>query len=424
LALFQEREEEMNIYKINNDKFKSVYISYNFTMDVKDTAIFSNNAVLASLMAKSSNKYPTQKDIEKYLNLLYGANYDVNIEKYGDLYNLEFRMEFINKKFLPNNEEILYKSLEFLNEMIYNPADWTDSNIQREKEFILERINERKDEKLKYGVQRAEELLCKGEPFGTFLYGEEKNVESVDKSVLNQSYSELLKSCVTVIVSGNLEGYEDIENKIKEIFESKVSSQESISTLDYNINKEKDKDIEEVIEPQDTTQSVISLGLTIDNCKPEDFYALNLYNAILGTTPSSKLFQNVREKESLAYTVRSRYYRFKNMIVIYAGINKENYKKALDLIKKQVEDMKKGDISQEEFESAKDSLLADLLEWNDSKIAMAKMTLANLIAFKTENTTIEQMREKLSKVTLQEVINVANKVNVNKVFFLGGVDNE
>jgi predicted Zn-dependent peptidase len=166
------------------------------------------------------------------------------------------------------------------------------------------------------------------------------------------------------------------------------------------------------------------LGLTIDNCKPEDFYALNLYNAILGTTPSSKLFQNVREKESLAYTVRSRYYRFKNMIVIYAGINKENYKKALDLIKKQVEDMKKGDISQEEFESAKDSLLADLLEWNDSKIAMAKMTLANLIAFKTENTTIEQMREKLSKVTLQEVINVANKVNVNKVFFLGGVDNE
>ena len=88
----------MEIFKINSSKFKSIYISYNFTLEVKNKRLFSNNSVLASLLAKSSNKYNNQKEIEKYLNLLYGANYDVNIEKLGDLYNLEFRMEFINKK--------------------------------------------------------------------------------------------------------------------------------------------------------------------------------------------------------------------------------------------------------------------------------------------------------------------------------------
>lgn len=413
----------MKVYKINNDKFKSIYISYNFTMEVKENSVFSNNAVLGALMAKSSRKYQTQKEIEKYLNSLYGANYDVNVEKYGDLYNLEFRIEYINKKFLPGNEDLLENILNFLKEMIYNPADWTDENIKREKEFILERINERKDEKLKYGVQRAEELLCKDEPFGVFLYGDQDNVQNVDKDVLKNAYSELLKSCVTVIISGNLEGYDNIEETFNEVFKNIEFSSKEVTDLIYNTKRESDNKTEEVKEYQDTTQSVLSLGLRIKDCTIDDFYALNLYNAILGTTPSSKLFQNVREKESLAYTVRSRYYRFKDIIVIFAGINKENYQKAVDVIKEQIEAIKKGEISKEEFESAKDSLMADLLEWKDSKIAMAKMKFANIIAFKDADITVEDMRERMSRVTLEDVIRVANLVSVEKIFVLGGVDN-
>ena len=147
---------------------------------------------------------------------------------------------------------------------------------------------------------------------------------------------------------------------------------------------------------------------------------LNVYNAILGTTPSSKLFQNVREKESLAYTVRSRYYRFKDIIVIYAGINKENYKKALDVIKIQLEDMKNGNITDIEFKSARDSLLADLIEWKDSKVAMAKMKLSNLIAFKDADISIDQMREEIKNVKIEDIINISKKIEVEKVFLLGG----
>ena len=413
----------MEIFKINSSKFKSIYISYNFTLEVKNKRLFSNNSVLASLLAKSSNKYNNQKEIEKYLNLLYGANYDVNIEKLGDLYNLEFRMEFINKKYLPNNEDLLEKVILFLNEMIYNPANWTDESIKREKEFIIERINERKDEKLRYGIQRAEELLCKEEPFGIYLYGEKETVEKVDKKALKEAYDELINSSITIVVSGNLDGYENIDKKIKQTFENKCKSNKSIKDLVYNVRKNEVLD-EEVIEYQDNTQSVLSMGLIIEDCEPKDFYALNLYNAILGTTPSSKLFQNVREKASLAYTVRSRYYRFKDIIVIYAGINKENYKKTVNLIREQIDDMKKGKISQEEFNSAKDSLIADLLDWKDSKIAMEKMKISNIVAFKNENISIDDMKENMKNVSMEDVIKVANKVKLKKIFVLGGVTNE
>lgn len=414
----------MKVYKINNDKFKSIYISYNFTMELNNTKALSNNAVLASLMAKTSKKYESQKQIEQYLNLLYGANYDVNIEKYGDLYNLEFRVEFINKKFLPNKEELLNKILEFLYEMIYNPADWSKANIEREKEFILERINERKDEKLRYGVQRAEELMCKDTPFGTYLYGEDNVVKEINKEILIKSYEELIRSCITIVVSGNLTGYDNIDKEIIDIFGKQDKSNKTLTELNYNIKNIYQDNVEEVIEYQDTVQSVLSIGLSIDDCNSNDFYALNLYNAILGTTPSSKLFQNVREKASLAYTVRSRFYRFKDIIIIYAGINKDDYKKATDLIITQVDDIKKGKVTEEEFTSAKDSLMADLLEWKDSKIAMAKMKIANIIAFNDNKIEVDEMREKISNITMQDVINIANRVNVRKIFVLGGVSNE
>lgn len=411
----------MNIYKVNNNKFKSIYISYNFTQEVNDTKIFSSYAVLASLMAKSSKSYPTQKDIEKYLNSLYGANFDVNIEKLGDLYNLEFRIEFVNKKFIPSKEELLEKILLFLKEMIYNPAQWTQDVLKREKDFILQRINERKDEKLKYGIQRAEELLCKDEPFGTYLYGEEDVVKNLSLKDIKDAYSTLINDSITVIVSGNLDGYDSIDSEIEKIFKQYDKNfNTNIENLKYNIKRQENYKYEEVKEIQDTTQSVLSLGLRIKECTPKDFYVLNVYNAILGTTPTSKLFQNVREKESLAYTVRSRYYRFKDIIVIYAGINKENYKKALDVIKIQLEDMKNGNITDIEFKSARDSLLADLIEWKDSKVAMAKMKLSNLIAFKDADISIDQMREEIKNVKIEDVINISKKIEVEKVFLLGG----
>ncbi len=416
----------MKIYKINDEKFKSIFVSYNFTMPVKDKSVFANNAVLGALMAKSSKEYSNQKEIEKYLNKLYGAYYDVNIDKYGDLYNLEFKIEYINRKFLPNKEDLSFSMLEFLKSMIYGPADWTEENIDREKKFICERINERKDEKLKYAVQRVEELLCKDEPYGNYLYGDIESVKKVDKKVLLDTYRDLINSNVTVIISGNLSGYEDIDKEITKIFEDKINNNNNseLSNLIINTRKNNNIEYEEVKEYQDTAQSVLAMGYKLEELSPDDFYAFSVYNAILGTTPSSKLFQNVREKASLAYTVRSKGYRFKNMLVIYAGINKENYSKALNLINEQVEAIKKGDISDIELNSAVDSLIADFKSINDSKRSIALFTFANILAFGSDNITLDDMIKKFSNITKDDVVEIAKKVELEKVFYIGGDTNE
>lgn len=415
-----------NIYKINSEKFKSIYFSINFTMPVNKKEM-SENALLSAVLAKSNNKFKTQREIQMYLYSLYGANFDIGIEKFGDLYNIEFRCECINKKYLPDNTDVVDDVLGFLYDAIYNPnvtcEKFDKQLVDREKEFILNKIKEVKDDKLRFGVRKMEELMCKGEPFSTYVYGDEEDINKISEEDLYKRYCDVIcNSCITFIISGNLSGYENIEERVENIFKGKLKSQLDYKDLVYN-QKVNHKN-EEIIQSQETTQSVLSYGLRIKNITSNDFYKLSVYNALLGGTPSSKLFQNFREKESLAYTVRSRYYRFKDIIIIYAGIQKENFEKAKIVLEKEINKIKDGDISDEEFYASKKSIISDLKEWNDSKIALAKMFISNLFANKENSLTLDEMIENMNKVTKQDVIDMANKISIEKIFFLGGEVNE
>lgn len=414
-----------NIYKINSEKFKSIYFSINFTMPVNKRQI-SENALLSAVLGKSNKKFKTQKEIQMYLYSLYGANFDIGIEKFGDLYNIEFRGECINKKYLPNNTDVVNEVLEFLYDAIYNPnvlnGAFDNEVVEREKDFILNKIREVKDDKLRYGIRKMEELMCKDEPFSTYVYGDEDDIYKITSSDLYKRYNEVISnSCITFIISGNLLGYEDIEEKVNNIFNNKLVSKLNYKELIYNQKLNHNQEVVE--ESQQTTQSVLSYGLRINNPNSNDFYKLSVYNALLGGTPSSKLFQNFREKESLAYTVRSRYYRFKNIIIIYAGIQKENYEKAKLVLENEINKIKDGEISDEEFEASKKSIISDLKEWNDSKIALSKMFISNLFSLKNDSLTLEQMVDKFEKVTKQDIIDIASKITIEKIYFLGGENN-
>lgn len=414
-----------NIYKINSEKFKSIYFSINFTMPVNKRQI-SENALLSAVLGKSNKKFKTQKEIQMYLYSLYGANFDIGIEKFGDLYNIEFRGECINKKYLPNNTDVVNEVLEFLYNAIYNPnvlnGAFDEEVVEREKDFILNKIREVKDDKLRYGIRKMEELMCKDEPFSTYVYGDENDIYKITSSDLYKRYNEVISnSCITFIISGNLLGYEDIEEKVNNIFNNKLVSKLNYKELIYNRKLNHNQEVVE--ESQQTTQSVLSYGLRINNPNSNDFYKLSVYNALLGGTPSSKLFQNFREKESLAYTVRSRYYRFKDIIIIYAGIQKENYEKAKLVLENEINKIKDGEISDEEFEASKKSIISDLKEWNDSKIALSKMFISNLFSLKNDSLTLEQMVDKFEKVTKQDIIDIAGKITIEKIYFLGGENN-
>lgn len=416
------------IYKINDSKFKSISINFNFFIQIKNEMI-TKNAIMSSIMSKSSNRYTTQKDIEKSLYGLYGAKYDVNIEKYGDIFNVSFMVDCINKNFLPNNEDVVEKCLEFLKEVIYNPfisnEEFNKEIFEREKEFILNKIKERKDDKIRYAIERTEEIIFKGEPFGNSILGNEEDIEKISSKDIYEQYKFLIEnSYINVVISGNLNGYENIESKVREIFDGKIKNIKKIDdlklTLNENNNINEEEKVEEIFEKQETSQSVITMAMKVDDIKKEELYSLLIYNAILGGTPNSKLFRIFREKESLAYTVRSRYNRFKNFFVIYAGIEKTNYEKSKRVLKEQLDSIKNNDITDEELSSAIDSLVSDILEYKDSNIALAKLQNINHFYYKNDKIGINEMVKGIQSVKKENIVEISKKINIDKIYLLGG----
>lgn len=411
------------IYVNGSNKFKSTLVSINYLLDVNKEEI-SYFSVLASLLGKYTKRFKSPKEIEKHLMGLYNAIFDINTQKVGDLYNIEFRIEFVNKRFLPDNVDLFDDCLEFLKEVIYNPnLEFEECALEREKKAILDKINQRKDDKLYYGMIKSEEMIFENEVAGMYVYGDENVVKNIDASIIKKSYEKLINdSAIQVVITGNLEEYTDVEKKVENVFGQKLDSKYKIEDLivNKNDNKMAKTIVRESVEEIESTQSVLALALRVVNPSEEDYYVLTLYNAILGGTPSSKLFQNFREKESLAYMVNSRYYRFKSVIIISSAISRKNYEKAISVIKKQIKDIEEGNISKEEFEASKQSVLSNITQWMDSKISMSKLFYSNLIHFKSCSVTLNDMYEKFKNINVDDIARIAKKIKLEEIILLGG----
>ena len=393
---------------INDEKFKSINISVNFTFNI-DKKIIASSILSSTIMTKSNKDFGNEMNIRKYLSTMYGAVLEHNIEKIGDLYNVEIKLKFLNKKFI--EEDILYKCVDFLKSIIYSP-DFNEDIISVEKNLLIEKINNKKEEKLLYCVEKTEELTTKGEPFSIYLYGDIEDATNITVNDIKDSYSKLInESNISVVVSGNLSSYNFDE--LKDLINEKLNLNNI--TLKNKITEE--GKVEEVIEKTDSSQSVIGIGMTTNN---ENYYANHVYNCILGGNPASKLFQNFREKESLAYTVKSRYYRYKGMFVIFAGIDSKNFEKAKKVLNKEISDMN-SNISDIELNSAKEALIASIMEMEDSLTARSRYVFVNSLF--NDNTTLEEMRYNISKVTKEDIYKASKSVNIKLIYFLDGGEN-
>ena len=166
----------------------------------------------------------------------------------------------------------------------------------------------------------------------------------------------------------------------------------------------------------DVAQGKLVLGLDIGINTKESKYAAIIYNAILGGSPTSKMFQNVREKEHLADVAGSNYIRHKNNIFIRCGIEIGNYNKAVDLIKVQIEDMKKGNFTQEDLENAKTSIIAVIRAVPEEQDNEITYYFGQEIA--EHKMEYEEYEKKIKEVTKQDIIDIANSIKINTIYFL------
>lgn len=414
-----EIKKGIKLHTIKTEKFKTNLIAIMLTTKLNRENV-TKNALVPAVLRRGTKNLTTQEEINKKLEEMYGASLDCGLDKTGDNQVLKFYIETVNDEFLPQEAENMLKtSLEKIFEFVFNPylenGCFKKEYVEQEKENIKQIIDGKIDNKARYSLDRCIEEMYKDKPYGLYKYGYVEDMKNINEKNLYEYYQQLINECkIDIFVSGIID--EETENIIK--------NNENIIKLkdrepQYNepeiIAKRTEKE-NDVQESMDVTQGKLIIGMDLDIDDDNLRFDVMIYNSIFGGSANSKLFQNVREKASLAYTASSSYYRFKNNIFINCGIEIKNYEKALEIIKQQIEDMKKGDFTDEEVENAKKGIIASIKTIDDEQDTEITYFFSQELSKSKCN--IEQYMQRISEVTKDKVVDVANKVSINTVYFL------
>ena len=418
---YQDKEIKngIKIHKINTNKFKTNLIAVFLTTELSRENV-TKNALISTILRRGSRNMHSQEEISKQMEDMYGASFDCGLDKIGDNQVLKFYIETINDNFIPQQKEKMLKTaLEKILEIVFNQylekGEFKKEYIEQEKNTVKQRIEGKIDNKARYALNRCIEEMYKDEPYGLYKFGYVEDLDAIDGKNLYEYYQELIKNCkIDILVSGIL------PDNIEEI----ISENENIKILQerqprYIMPKLVAKNTEKknvITESMEVTQGKLVLGLDIKLENEKQKYDALLYNSILGGTANSKMFQNVREKAHLAYVASSSYIRQKSNIFINCGIEISNYEKALEIVKKQIEDMRKGDFTEEDIENSKKGIIStiDLIEDEQDT------GITYYFGQELSNNKIhpEEYKEIVQKVKKEDIVKIANSVSIDTIYFL------
>lgn len=403
---------------INSEKFKTNCVKVDFYMPINE--YFPALNVLASFMGHTSKKYNTVKKFNSKVEGMYDAFFDVSISTVGEKVLIRFTMEVLDDKFTLDGNRISEEAIDFLVDVILNP-NCTDEGFDeeftaREIRFTLENIEALKNDKRAYSVARLRQLMCKDEPYGIDHEKLEKDVKNLDSKALLSAYNYMISQATVVITAcGSIS-----EDMITEKFKSFAQSIENRAPVKLEtVFVTKADEIRYFTEEMEVNQAKLVIGLRTGMQNNNDnYYAFRVMTDIFGGGPYSRLFTNVREKMSLCYYCGARLVREKGIILIQSGIEEENYEKAVNEIFNQLDIMKKGKFTDDEFNSSVIALSDAFKGVEDSPSALCNFYTAQV--FDEELVSGSEFAERISQVTRQQVTECAQKVSVDSVYLLKG----
>lgn len=413
----QEIKRGITLHQINTNNFKTnLYAIFLATPITRENV--TKDAVISAVLRRGTNNIKSQELISQELESMYGASFDCGIEKTGDNHVFKFYLESLSDEFLPAKEDLSKKSIEILLDIVFNPlienGGFKAEYVEGEKNNIKQIIESKIDNKGQYAYDKCIEETFNGKPYGLYKYGYIEDLEKITPQNLYEYYKKMISECkIDIFCSGITENIEkDIkENKnIQKVNERKTNC---IIGTTVELPVQETKTVQESMQ---VSQGKLVISLDVDSKIENLSYVASVYNAILGGGANSRLFQNVREKESLAYTAGSSYLKPKNMIFIRCGIEIQNYNKALETIKVQLDDLKNGKIEEEDIENAKKLIIASVKSITSEQDTEITYYYGQELA----GTLIEisDYENKVNAVTKEQIQEIANSVSINTIYFL------
>ena len=401
---------------IPESKFKTNLISV-YIQRKLDRNEVTKNALLPGILKSGCNKYKTLGQLTDREEELYGSYLHAGASKRGESQVLGFSILSVNEKYL--DEKILGQCIEFLNEIINNPlvidGGFNEEYLNIEKEILKDSIMSIINDKGNYAMKRTNEIMFEGEPYSINGKGYIEDLDNIDRVSLYEHYKEVLKtSPIEIMIEGEFEETEVVE-LIKEKFQFDRGNIIDIPKEEYY--KEVDK-VKEVKETMDIAQGKLVMGYrcNVDYLDEEKYYSLLLGARILGGGADSKLFINVREKESLCYTIYSTIQKSKSTMMVCSGIEAQNYEKTVNLVKEQVQKLKDGDITESEISNAKIAFINSLNSLNDEIGRISDFYFSQSIS--KNKSDLDQIKNMINKSTKEDIVEAVKNIELDTIYFL------
>lgn len=376
------------------------------------------NALLSCVLTRSCQKYPDFTSLNRKLNELYGAALYPMVRRIGDFQAITISASGLDDRYTLDNESVSSELAELLCAILCEPklinGHFDEEDVEQERRQLLEDIDAEYNEKRVYAVNRCIEKMCRDELFAIGRYGTREDVVKLTHEQLVSAWKNLLECAKIEITMLGSADPEKAYQRFAEIFGNKPRKIGGSTKIITEV-----PEVKHIVETDEITQSKLVLGYRCAYPKDQrQIVAASLMSAILGGTPTSKLFSNVREKQSLCYYCASRIDTEKAILLIDSGVETENIGKAQEAIIEQVELLKNGRITDDEMLSAKLAVKNAYISALDSLMSVQAFYIQSIL--RTEHLSPEEAADIVESITRDEIIELAASMQLDTVFSLVG----
>ena len=408
----------VHLHFIQSEKFKTNKIKVRFSAPMSEKTI-AGRVLTASMLETSNALYPTSQAFREKLANLYGANYSTSLSRRGLVHYLDINLSFVRDQFLSRKNMLADEILDFLKASLFFPL--SNGQAFDTKTFEIEKRNvltdlEAEIENHFYHAHRELNNLFYDLP--EMRIPRVATIELVEKETAETSFAAfqqmLNQDQIDFFFIGDFNEIA-VREKIQEF---QFSEREQPLQLSYqqnysNITREK-------LEQRDVHQSIVELAYHFSSQYGDSGHLpLIVLNGLLGGFAHSKLFVNVREKESLAYTISSSFDIFSGLMRIYAGLDRANRTKTIALINRQILDLKRGHFTDEELEQTKNMLKNSILLAQDRQNTLIERAYMSSVLGK-KFLSLEAWLKAVENVSKADLIEAAQQLKLQAIYFMEG----
>lgn len=411
--------EGVNLHVLPTKQYKTIRIFIRFTARLQQEVI-TKRSLLSSMLETNSLNYPDQTKLSAKLAELYGASFGLSVRKKGNLHWLNVGISFVNGEYV-NDPNLFSQAVDFLKEVLFYPniknRQFDQLTFDLEKNNLRLYLESLKEDKQTFASYALQELYFENSPEQKIpSLGVVEEIDKITARSLAAYYQEMMANDqIDIFVVGDVDPDKAAEAVGQLPFEPRETAHPELFYTQPQVNIVKERQVREPI-----VQAKLNLAYqtNVYYDEPERF-ALMVFNGLFGGFPHSKLFMNVREKESLAYYASSSVDTFRGFMSVQTGIDEKNRNQVLRLIHEQLESLRNGEITDLELAQTKAMLRNQYLLSLDSPQAAIEASFLDSWLPETKLSD-EEWLKRMESVTIREIQQVAEQIELQAIFFLAG----